>query len=98
MFTARRLAHLRVKAARLELVLQRTASAMGITSLTTAAAFLSCAMSSIPPLRCFGIFLAFVILANYVLVITWYPAVRASGPQRLAPHDAARRMRARRLA
>jgi len=55
-------------------VLQRTASAMGITSLTTAVAFLSCAISSIPPLRCFGIFLSFVIVANYLLVITWYPA------------------------
>ena len=54
---------------------KRAASAMLTTSLTTAVAFLSNVISSIPPIRSFGIFVALLVLSNYFLVITWYPCV-----------------------
>jgi hypothetical protein len=53
----------------------RAAKAMFITSLTTSAAFYANAISIIPPIRNFGIFSGTMVLINYVLVITWFPAV-----------------------
>ncbi len=49
-----------------------------VTSLTTAAAFLSNCTSKITALKCFGIFAGSVILANFLLMVVWTPAVVVS--------------------
>ena len=46
-----------------------------ITSLTTAAAFISNAVSSITAIKCFGIFSGVAILANFIMMVTWIPAI-----------------------
>ncbi len=46
-----------------------------VTSLTTAAALLSNCTSHITALKCFGIFSGTVILANFLLMVIWTPAV-----------------------
>jgi hypothetical protein len=63
-------------ATRLSFAYRRAASAMFITSLTTAASFLVNAISPIPPIRLFGIYMALLIVSNYILVITWYPLIQ----------------------
>lgn len=60
---------------RMNWVYGRAAWAMFITSATTCAAFVCTAASPLPSIQSFGIFSAFVIAADYVLVITWFPAV-----------------------
>jgi len=52
----------------------RAASAMLATTTTTFFCLLLNAMSKFPNLRVFGIFNAFVIVADYVLVISWFAA------------------------
>ena len=58
-------------------VYRRAGLAMLITSLTTCAAFLATAASSwqVPDLQLFGIFTAFVIFIDYVLVMTFLTAI-----------------------
>lgn len=57
---------------RMSWVYRRAGLAMLITSLTTCAAFIASALSSpIPELQNFGIFAAFVIFIDYVLVMTF---------------------------
>ena len=63
-------------ASRLGFAYKRAATAMMITSVTTAAAFLVNTVSPIPPIRLFGIFMALLICVDYVLVITWYPLIQ----------------------
>ena len=46
-----------------------------VTSFTTAAAFLANFVSTITAIRCFGVFSAIAILSNFVLMITWIPAI-----------------------
>lgn len=58
---------------RMNWVYSRASWAMLITSLTTCAAFVCTAVSPLPSIQSFGIFSAFVIMADYVLVITWFP-------------------------
>ncbi len=53
-------------------------SSILVTSLTTAAAFLSNCTSKITALKCFGIFAGSVILANFLLMVVWTPAVVVS--------------------
>ena len=53
----------------------RTASAVFNTSFTTAMAFVSTAISPIMTISAFGAFAAIAILVNYLMVITWLPAV-----------------------
>lgn len=48
---------------------------MLLTSLTTAAAFASLYLTDIPPVRIFGLFVAFGILAAWVLTVTLIPAL-----------------------
>ena len=52
----------------------RAASAMLATSLTTFAAFSVCALSPIWDIKCFGVVNAGMLLADYVMVITWLSA------------------------
>lgn len=48
---------------------------MFVTSFTTAAAFLANVFSALVPIRMFGIFMATIVLFNFLLVITWFPAI-----------------------
>ena len=50
---------------------------MLVTSLTTASAFFAGISSSITAIKCFGIFAGTSILTNYLLMITYFPAVVA---------------------
>ena len=53
----------------------RAATSMLATSFTTCAAFAACAISPIWDIKCFGVVNACMVLADYLLVITWMPAV-----------------------
>lgn len=55
--------------------LSHTMSAVFNTSFTTSVAFLATALSPIMPISSFGIFAAIAIVANFLLVITFWPAV-----------------------
>ncbi len=46
-----------------------------VTSLTTASAFFTNSISTITCIQCFGIFSGVAILVNFLLMITWTPAV-----------------------
>lgn len=59
---------------RMNWVYSRAATAMLVTSLTTCAAFICTATTPLVAMKSFGIFSACVIAADYVLVITWFPA------------------------
>ena len=61
-------------AARLRWTHRKAASAMLVTSLTTAAGFFSTSVSLLLPIRQFGFFLGAVVCSNYVLVVTFFPA------------------------
>lgn len=54
---------------------KRAAKAMLITSTTTFGAFVATATSPLGEVACFGIFTALLVLANYIFVITYFPAV-----------------------
>ena len=60
--------------ARLSYAYEHAGRAMFVTSFTSAAAFCSNLASAIPAVRVFGVFLAVMVGANYVLVVTWFPA------------------------
>lgn len=53
----------------------RASWAMLVTSFTTSAAFMMNMLSSIPPIQVFGFFTAFMVLTNYFMVISYYPAL-----------------------
>ena len=53
----------------------RAAKAMLITSLTDAAAFYINIISIVIVVRVFGVFMGTMVIVNYMLVITWFPAV-----------------------
>merc|ERR1719426_333898 len=55
-------------------VYRLAAGAMFVTSFTTMAAFLASGTSTLVDVQSFGIFAAFVIFVDFVLVITWFPA------------------------
>lgn len=57
------------------LTLQHAALSMFVTSFTTAAAFYANYVSNITAIRCFGVYAGTAILVNYVLMVTWLPAV-----------------------
>merc|ERR1719159_2325358 len=59
---------------RMTWVYRRATSAMFVTSFTTMAAFVASATSPLVDVQSFGIFAAFAILVDFVLVITWFPA------------------------
>eukprot|EP01051_Picozoa_sp_SAG22_P003742 SAG22_NODE_186_length_15907_cov_45.496774_9_plen_1375_part_00 len=62
-------------AERVRLVLGKSISAMSVTSFSTAAAFAATAVSPIPALRTFGIFCGMVVCANFLFVVTYFPAM-----------------------
>ncbi|KAG7508766.1 dispatched-like 1 [Solea senegalensis] len=55
--------------------LQHAALSMFVTSFTTAAAFYANYVSNITAIRCFGIYAGTAILVNFILMVTWLPAV-----------------------
>jgi len=55
-------------------VYRRATSAMFVTSFTTMAAFVATATSPLVDVQSFGVFVAFAILVDFALVITWFPA------------------------
>ena len=57
--------------------LRYAALSMLVTSLTTASAFFAGVSSSITAIRLFGLFAGTSILTNYLLMITYFPAVVA---------------------
>jgi len=57
---------------RMSWVFRRTGTAMAITSATTCTAFLCTLITPIVNIRAFGIFAAFVILLDYILVMTLF--------------------------
>eukprot|EP00041_Stephanoeca_diplocostata_P025695 m.678196 g.678196 ORF g.678196 m.678196 type:complete len:1033 (+) comp22804_c1_seq2:366-3464(+) len=60
---------------RFEWTFRRAAWAMLVTSLTTSAAFLMNIVSAVVPIKIFGIFTAFMVMTNFFMVITYYPAL-----------------------
>jgi len=60
---------------RLAFAYREGGSAMFVTSFTTACSFFSLCLSSINPLPQFGWFLGSLVLANYFIVMTWFPCV-----------------------
>ena len=70
-------------------VLRELFTPMLFTSLTSAAGFASLALAPIPPVRVFGLFVAFGILAAWVLTLAVVPAclMLASGPTRALAAD-----------
>merc|ERR1711959_469433 len=59
---------------RMTWVYRRATSAMFVTSFTTMAAFVATATSPLVDVQSFGVFAAFAILVDFLLVITWFPA------------------------
>ncbi|XP_034555225.1 protein dispatched homolog 1 [Notolabrus celidotus] len=57
------------------ITLQHAALSMFVTSFTTAAAFYANYISNITAIRCFGVYAGTAILVNYILMVTWLPAV-----------------------
>ena len=55
--------------------LRHATLSMFVTSLTTAAAFFANYVSSITALRCFAIYAGTTLIVNYLLMVTWTPAV-----------------------
>ncbi|XP_037946849.1 protein dispatched [Teleopsis dalmanni] len=56
------------------LTLRHSAPSMLVTSLTTSGAFFAAYTSSITAIKCFGVFAGTVVVANYILMVTWLPA------------------------
>ena len=54
---------------------KRSSAMMLATSLTTCICLGLTAISTIPTVRSFGIFGSFLVLVDYIQVITWFPAV-----------------------
>lgn len=61
--------------ARMSWTLRHGVKAMGATSFTTMVAFLSNAICQIVPIRLFGVFMGLLVFSNFLLVITWFPAL-----------------------
>nr|XP_033792827.1 protein dispatched homolog 1 [Geotrypetes seraphini]XP_033792828.1 protein dispatched homolog 1 [Geotrypetes seraphini]XP_033792829.1 protein dispatched homolog 1 [Geotrypetes seraphini]XP_033792830.1 protein dispatched homolog 1 [Geotrypetes seraphini]XP_033792831.1 protein dispatched homolog 1 [Geotrypetes seraphini]XP_033792832.1 protein dispatched homolog 1 [Geotrypetes seraphini] len=59
----------------ISITLQHAALSMFVTSFTTAAAFYANYVSNITAIRCFGVYAGTAILVNYILMVTWLPAV-----------------------
>lgn len=60
---------------RLSWAYKKAGSAMLSTSLTTSLAFFGSIVSDIPPIRQFGFFMGFLVAMNYLMIMTWFPAV-----------------------
>lgn len=70
---------------RMKWTLRRSSYAMGMTSCTSSLAFFANAISSIPPLRVFGIWTGLLLLWDFVLSCTFLPAAIIIGERYLNP-------------
>jgi len=61
-------------AARLQWTMNRSFKAMLITSATTCSAFMLTSLTDLPIISTFGSFASVVIVCNFLLVVSWYPA------------------------
>ena len=61
--------------ARLGYAYRRSVSAMAVTTVTDAAAFFTNCLSSITVVRVFGVFMGTLVLVNFFLVVTAFPAL-----------------------
>jgi len=59
---------------RMSYTLRKAAGTMLTTTLTTCICLVLTAVSTIPTVRAFGMFGSFLVLVNYLQVITWFPA------------------------
>jgi protein dispatched 1 len=59
---------------RVKHTMMRAGKAMLVTSSTTCGAFLATATSGLMPIAQFGIFAAMMIISNYIMVVTYFPA------------------------
>ena len=64
--------------ARLNYANDHAGRAMLVTSMTSGAAFAANLASAIPAVQVFGVFIAVMVLINYFLVVTWFPACLAA--------------------
>lgn len=90
----------RGREAALTTVMDRLMTPMLYTSVTSAVGFASLALTPIPPVRTFGVFVAFGIMAAWVLTITFIPAFTMLMPERFISSlktSGARRDRMKRL-
>ena len=62
---------------RMALTYRRASKAMFVTSFTTAAAFFSTGLSEVNPISSFGYFTSVLIVSNYCVTITMFPAMIA---------------------
>jgi len=68
---------------RLSYTYKHAGRAMLVTSFTSAAAFCSNLASAIPAVQVFGIFIAIMVVLNYIAVVSWFPACVAFWETRL---------------
>jgi predicted RND superfamily exporter protein len=68
--------------AALTTVMDRLMTPMLYTSVTSAVGFASLALTPIPPVRTFGLFVAFGIMAAWLITITFVPAITILMPER----------------
>lgn len=61
-------------AAMIRTTLRHAAISMGVTSVTTACAFLTSWFNSITTIKCFGLFAGITVVCNYLIMVTWIPA------------------------
>eukprot|EP01029_Cantina_marsupialis_P016372 TRINITY_DN3642_c1_g1_i3.p1 TRINITY_DN3642_c1_g1~~TRINITY_DN3642_c1_g1_i3.p1 ORF type:complete len:573 (+),score=165.55 TRINITY_DN3642_c1_g1_i3:68-1786(+) len=60
---------------RMDYTLHRSAKAMFVTSFTTFSAFVATSVSDLKPISTFGSYAAWLVVVNYFLVVTYFPAV-----------------------
>ena len=63
--------------ARISWTLHRAGSAMLVTSFTTSAAFATNYINNVVPMQLFGVFMALMVLFDYLYTVTWFPCVVA---------------------
>jgi len=63
--------------ARIAWTLHRAGSAMLVTSFTTSAAFATNYINNVVPMQLFGVFMALMVLFDYLYTVTWFPCVVA---------------------
>lgn len=68
---------------RLSYAYKHAGRAMLVTSFTSAAAFCSNLASAIPAVQVFGVFIAIMVVLNYVAAVSWFPACIAFWETRL---------------
>ena len=64
----------------------RASFAMMTTTASTAAAFFANLISPIAPVAVFGVFSGLLVVVNYLLVISWFPAVIIMKEKKLGPY------------